>query len=158
MTLGKRLFDLAFATVLAIILAPVLLVLVVVVLVTSGRPVFYAAERMRAPDRSFRLWKLRTMYPAPGDSGVSGGDKSDRVTPVGRVLRRFRADEIPQLINVFRGDMSFVGPRPPLRQYVEEFPELYAEVLQCRPGRYGAGHAAVPQARGMAAGKVPHAG
>ena len=138
MPLAKRLFDLAFASVLTVILAPVLLVLVAVLLATSGRPVFYCAERMRTPDRPFKLWKLRTMRPAEGaNTGVSGGDKADRVTAAGRWLRRFRADEIPQLINVFRGDMSFVGPRPPLREYVERFPELYAEVLQCRPGITG---------------------
>lgn len=135
---GKRLFDLIFATLLSVILAPVLLALVVVLLLTSGRPIFYRAERMRAPGRPFMLWKLRTMRPATDDNGgVSGGNKADRVTPAGRLLRRFRADEIPQLINVFRGDMSFVGPRPPLREYVERFPEVYAEVLQCRPGVTG---------------------
>lgn len=138
MPLGKRLFDLIFATLLSVILAPVLLALVVVLLLTSGRPIFYRAERMRAPGRPFMLWKLRTMRPATDDNGgVSGGNKADRVTPAGRLLRRFRADEIPQLINVFRGDMSFVGPRPPLREYVERFPEVYAEVLQCRPGVTG---------------------
>lgn len=138
MPLGKRLFDLIFATLLSVILAPVLLALVVVLLLTSGRPIFYRAERMRAPGRPFMLWKLRTMRPATDDNGgVSGGNKADRVTPAGRLLRRFRADEIPQLINVFRGDMSFVGPRPPLREYVERFPEVYAKVLQCRPGVTG---------------------
>jgi lipopolysaccharide/colanic/teichoic acid biosynthesis glycosyltransferase len=78
------------------------------------------------------------MAPAgPDEAGVTGADKADRITPVGRVLRRTRADEIPQLWNVLRGDMSFVGPRPPLRQYVERFPELYAQVLRSRPGITG---------------------
>lgn len=138
MPLGKRLFDLVFATILTVVLAPVLLILIAVLLLTSGLPIFYCAERMRAPGRPFKLWKLRTMRPAAdANTGVSGGDKADRVTPAGRWLRRFRADELPQLINVFRGDMSFVGPRPPLREYVERFPDLYAEVLECRPGVTG---------------------
>lgn len=138
MTFGKRLFDLMFALLLSVVLVPLLLILSVVVLVSSGPPVFYRAERMKAPGKPFMLWKFRTMKPDTGDnSGVSGGDKADRVTRIGRVLRRFRADEIPQLLNVFRGDMSFVGPRPPLRQYVDRFPDLYAEVLQCRPGLTG---------------------
>lgn len=138
MTFGKRLFDLAFATLLTVILAPVLLVLIAILYFSSGRPIFYVAERMRAPDRPFNLWKLRTMTVArDGDSGVSGGNKNARVTPAGRMLRRVRADEVPQLINVFRGDMSFVGPRPPLREYVERFPELYSQVLKCRPGVTG---------------------
>jgi lipopolysaccharide/colanic/teichoic acid biosynthesis glycosyltransferase len=75
--------------------------------------------------------------PAAADSGVSGGDKAARITALGRLLRRSRLDEIPQLWNVIRGDMSFVGPRPPLRQYVERFPDLYAQVLRSRPGITG---------------------
>ena len=137
MTPQKRLFDLTLALTLALVLAVPCLVLVVVLLVVEGRPIFYVAERMRAPDRPFRLWKLRTMKVAGTDSGVSGGDKSARITPMGRFLRRARLDEIPQLWNVLRGDMSFVGPRPPLRQYVERFPALYAEVLKSRPGITG---------------------
>ena len=137
MTPQKRLFDLTLALTLALVLAVPFLVLVVVLLVVEGRPIFYVAERMRAPDRPFRLWKLRTMKVAGTDSGVSGGDKSARITPMGRFLRRARLDEIPQLWNVLRGDMSFVGPRPPLRQYVERFPALYAEVLKSRPGITG---------------------
>lgn len=137
MTPQKRLFDLALALLLAVLLAVPFAVLVVVLWLTEGRPIFYVAERMRAPGQPFRLWKLRTMKVARSDSGVSGGDKADRITPMGRFLRRARLDEIPQLWNVIRGDMSFVGPRPPLRQYVERFPALYAEVLKSRPGITG---------------------
>ena len=125
MPLSKRLFDLGFA------------LLLVVLLIIEGRPLFYVAERMRAPGRPFALWKLRTMRVVAGDSGVSGGDKTGRVTRIGAILRRARLDEIPQLWNVLKGDMSFVGPRPPLRLYVERFPELYAEVLKSRPGITG---------------------
>lgn len=137
MTFGKRLMDLALALFLGGILLLPFLVLVVVLLVLDGRPVFYVAERMRGPGRPFRLWKLRTMTVSQADSGVSGGDKSARITRTGRFLRKTRLDEIPQLWNVLKGDMSFVGPRPPLRQYVERFPELYAKVLQSRPGITG---------------------
>lgn len=137
MTLSKRMFDIALALVLVALLALPFLVLVVVLLLTQGRPIFYVAERMRAPGRPFRLWKLRTMSIAQADSGVSGGDKASRITPAGRLLRRTRLDEIPQLWNVLKGDMSFVGPRPPLRQYVERFPEVYAQVLRSRPGITG---------------------
>lgn len=133
MTLPKRALDLALALLLGALLALLLLWL----LLREGRPLFHAAERMRAPGQPFRLWKLRTMAPDPADSGVSGGDKVSRITPTGRFLRRTRLDEIPQLWNVLRGDMSFVGPRPPLRQYVERFPALYAQVLRSRPGLTG---------------------
>lgn len=136
-TPAKRLFDLALALVLVAVLAVPFAALLVVLLATEGRPLFYRAERMRAPGRPFRLWKLRTMRPAASDGGVSGGDKAARVTRAGRVLRASRLDEVPQLWNVLRGDMSFVGPRPPLREYVERFPDLYARVLQSRPGITG---------------------
>lgn len=71
------------------------------------------------------------------DSGVSGGDKSERITRTGKLLRRTRIDEFPQLWNVIKGDMSFVGPRPPLREYVETHPETYAQVLKSCPGITG---------------------
>lgn len=137
MTLSKRAFDLVLALLLAVALALPFLVLVVILLLTQGRPLFYVAERMKAPGQPFALWKLRTMTLAAADSGVSGGDKSARITRMGRFLRRARLDEIPQLWNVLRGDMSFVGPRPPLRAYVERYPAIYAQVLQSRPGITG---------------------
>ncbi|WP_045393496.1 sugar transferase [Falsirhodobacter sp. alg1] len=138
MTPAKRLFDILFALFLAILLAVPFAILLVVLLIVEGRPVFYVAERMKGVDQPFALWKLRTMRPAgPDESGVSGGDKADRVGRIGRVLRKLRLDEVPQLWNVLRGDMSFVGPRPPLRQYVERCPDLYAQVLRNRPGITG---------------------
>ena len=137
MTLSKRAFDIAVALLLMIGLAVPFSVLVVVLLVRDGRPVFFLSERMRSPERAFQLWKLRTMTVAQADAGVSGGDKSGRITRTGRFLRRTRLDEIPQLWNVLRGDMSFVGPRPPLRSYVERFPETYEAVLRSRPGVTG---------------------
>lgn len=137
MTFQKRVLDISLALVLILVLTLPFAILVIYLLLREGRPVFYVSERMRSPTRGFLLWKLRTMSVTSGDSGVSGGDKASRVTPVGKMLRKFRADEIPQLWNVLKGDMSFVGPRPPLRQYVERFPEIYGKVLQSRPGITG---------------------
>ncbi|MFQ5438988.1 MAG: sugar transferase [Paracoccaceae bacterium] len=139
MTAGKRLFDFSVAIFLLVLFLPVLAVLGCWMLMTQGRPVFYVSERMRAPGQVFRLIKLRTMESVaePNNTGVSGGDKSVRITPAGRFLRRARLDEVPQLLNVIAGDMSFVGPRPPLRVYVEDYPELYRRVLACRPGITG---------------------
>jgi lipopolysaccharide/colanic/teichoic acid biosynthesis glycosyltransferase len=137
MTPAKRLVDLALALLLGAVLALPFSALVLVLWLREGRPVFYVAERMRASGRPFMLWKLRTMAVAPPESGVSGGDKAARITATGRFLRRSRLDEVPQLWNVLKGDMSFVGPRPPLRLYVERFPDLYARVLQSRPGITG---------------------
>ena len=137
MTWRKRLFDLFFATLLVVILGPILLGLLAWLLVKQGRPLFYVAERMKGVDQPFRLWKLRTMTVTDSDSGVSGGDKEARITPAGAWLRSKRLDEFPQLWNILKGDISFVGPRPPLRQYVEQFPDLYGEVLKSRPGVTG---------------------
>lgn len=137
MTLSKRLLDLAVALLLAVILALPTLAIVLWLLLRQGRPLLYLGERIGQDLRPFRLWKFRTMAVSGVDSGVSGGDKSLRITPQGRILRRLRLDEIPQLWNILRGEMSFVGPRPPLRQYVERFPELYARVLRSRPGLTG---------------------
>lgn len=137
MTWDKRLFDLFFATLLVVILGPILLLLLLWLLLKEGRPVFYVAERMKTPEQPFNLWKLRTMTVVDADTGVSGGDKASRITPTGAWLRRKRLDEFPQLWNILRGDLSFVGPRPPLRQYVEAHPEIYEAVLKSRPGVTG---------------------
>ena len=137
MTWRKRLFDLFFVTLLIVILAPVLLALLLWLLLREGRPVFYVAERMMGIDQPFNLWKLRTMTVVESDAGVSGVDKNTRITPTGAWLRGKRLDEFPQLWNILRGDLSFVGPRPPLREYVERYPEIYREVLKSRPGVTG---------------------
>lgn len=137
MTWSKRLFDLFFVTLLIVILGPVLLALLLWLLLKEGRPLFYVAERMKTPTEPFNLWKLRTMSVVAEDSGVSGGDKTARITKTGAWLRAKRLDEFPQLWNILKGDLSFVGPRPPLRQYVEAYPEVYNEVLKSRPGVTG---------------------
>lgn len=138
MTPAKRAFDILLALGLGLILLPFFAITALLVLIFDGRPVLYISERMKGVNQPFSLLKFRTMTVArDGDAGVSGGDKSARVTRFGGFLRASRLDETPQLWNVLRGDMSFVGPRPPLRQYVERFPELYAEVLASRPGVTG---------------------
>lgn len=137
MTFGKRVFDVVFAVFLSVILAAPFLILLVVLLIAEGRPLFYVSERMKTPTQGFPLIKLRTMANVASDAGVTGGDKSARIGPVHRLLRRARLDEVPQLWNVLKGDMSFVGPRPPIRLYTEAFPDVYAQVLQNRPGITG---------------------
>jgi lipopolysaccharide/colanic/teichoic acid biosynthesis glycosyltransferase len=137
MTPAKRIFDIGFALLLMVILAVPFLILLVVLLACEGRPLFYISERMKTPTQGFALIKLRTMANVTSDGGVTGGDKTVRIRPVHHLLRRARLDEIPQLWNVLRGDMSFVGPRPPLRLYTRAYPALYAQVLQSRPGITG---------------------
>lgn len=137
MPLSKRVFDVVFVCLLLIPLSFVMAVVALILLVAQGRPILYSADRMRAPGVSFRQYKFRTMLLQEDDFGATGAHKHWRITPMGRFLRRSRIDELPQLFNILRGDMSFVGPRPPLREYVERFPAIYSQVLQSRPGVTG---------------------
>jgi lipopolysaccharide/colanic/teichoic acid biosynthesis glycosyltransferase len=137
MTFSKRLMDLVMLACLAPAFGPMLAVTTLLVWMFQGRPLLYGSERMQGPGQPFWLWKFRSMTLTNTDQGVSGGDKSARITPVGRILRRSRMDELPQLLNILRGDITIVGPRPPLRLYVERFPDLYAQVLRSRPGVTG---------------------
>lgn len=137
MTPAKRLMDICLALILGLLLLPIIILISLLILIVDGRPVFYLSERMKEPDRPFCLWKFRTMRAVDSDSGVSAGYKSARITRLGARLRRHRLDELPQLLNILRGDMSFVGPRPPLRCYVEMCPDVYAKVLRNRPGVTG---------------------
>ncbi len=137
--MARRCLDLLVAALLTITLWPVFIVVCIVLLVAEGRPLFYVSERMKGVDEPFRLIKFRTMKNTTDDqnTGVTGGDKSKRVSAVHRFLRRTRADELPQIWNVFKGDIALVGPRPPLRVYVSAYPELYAKVLRDKPGVTG---------------------
>ena len=137
MTPAKRLLDIIVALIIIVLVALPFLLVLILLLLTEGRPLFYISERMQTPTRGFSLIKLRTMRPSAENTGVTGGDKSDRIPPVYRWLRKSRFDEVPQLWNVLKGEMSFVGPRPPLRLYVEAFPDLYDQVLRNRPGMTG---------------------
>lgn len=140
MTLSKRLMDIVLALILLLPILLIITVFAVVLLIVQGRPVFYRAERMSAPGVAFTQYKLRTMAVADAaqpDRGATGAHKHWRITPIGRFLRRTRIDELPQIWNILRGDMSFVGPRPPMREFVERFPALYDQVLKSRPGVTG---------------------
>ena len=134
---GKRVCDVVSALILLVVLALPMLIVAGLLLVTQGRPLIYSGKRMRAPGRSFRQYKFRTMIRVARDGGATGAHKHWRITPLGRFLRRSRLDELPQLFNILIGDMSFVGPRPPLPEYVERFPALYTSVLESRPGVTG---------------------
>lgn len=134
---GKRVLDVALALLLLVLLSLPMLVVAGLLLITQGRPLIYAGRRMRAPGQPFRQYKFRTMILVDRDRGATGAHKHWRITRLGRFLRRTRMDELPQLFNILSGDMSFVGPRPPLPEYVARFPALYARVLQRRPGVTG---------------------
>jgi lipopolysaccharide/colanic/teichoic acid biosynthesis glycosyltransferase len=136
--LMKRLFDIAGSLLLLLAAAPLLLVMAMLVLVTNGRPVFLRQERVGCNGRRFGMWKLRTMHPNGLTHRAYEGD--ERMTPLGRLLRRYRLDELPQLINVLVGDMSLVGPRPEVGEITDSITaELPAFALRlfARPGIAG---------------------
>lgn len=137
MTPLKRLLDVVGSLVLMIVLSPLFVWLIIRILLRDGRPVFYLSERMKTVDRGFQLVKFRTMTNDNGAAGVAGGDKAHRITENGAMMRAKRLDEIPQLWNIFKGDISFVGPRPELRRYVDARRDLFEHVLKSRPGVTG---------------------
>lgn len=139
MDIRKRVLDVFVSTTLLLLFAPVLAVVLGLVLICEGRPLFHISERMQGEDQSFQMWKIRTMAQVAQADGVTGGHSMARITPTGKWLRKWRLDELPQLWNVLRGDMSLVGPRPPVRRYVLRYPALYRAVLQTRPGLTGLG-------------------
>ena len=108
----SRALSIAFAGGALFLVAPVLVIVAVAILIDSGAPVLFMQERVGLEGRPFRLLKFRTMRPASRRSSEWVGDNEDRITRVGRWLRRFRLDELPQLVNILRGDMKLVGPRP----------------------------------------------
>lgn len=124
----KRALDVAIAAALLVVLAPLVAALALLVRLTSSGPALYTQERMGLDGRRFRMWKLRTMrLDAEDSSGPVFARRSDpRVTPVGRFLRRFSLDELPQLWNVIRGEMSLVGPRPEREAFVQEFRKSFS--------------------------------
>ena len=134
---NKRIFDVFLAIFLIVIFSPLFFIISVLIYAYDGMPIFYLSERMSGVNKSFILIKFRTMRPSLENTGVSGGDKTDRITRPGKFLRKTRLDEIPQLLNILKGDMSFIGPRPPLRIYVERFPDLYSRILVNPPGVTG---------------------
>jgi len=129
----KRVLDIVLASIGVVLLAPVLTVIAAAVVIDSGTPILFRQERVGRNFRPFVLYKFRSMrVEAPGSLITASGDP--RVTRVGRFLRSTKLDELPQLINVIRGDMSIVGPRPEVRRYVELFRDDYANILSVRPG------------------------
>jgi lipopolysaccharide/colanic/teichoic acid biosynthesis glycosyltransferase len=133
----KRLLDLVVAGGGLVVIAPLLAIVAVLVKLSSPGPVFFTQERVGRGGRLFRLYKFRSMRPDSGGPSVtSGGDA--RITPVGRFLRKWKLDELPQLINVVKGEMSLVGPRPEVPRYVRHYSEEQRQVLSVRPGITGA--------------------
>jgi exopolysaccharide biosynthesis polyprenyl glycosylphosphotransferase len=143
---AKSLFDRTVALLALVALSPVLFLLALGVVLTSPGPAFFRQERVGREGRTFRIWKLRTMVVDAAELPVEGNDadgllfklrEDPRVTPFGRVLRRWSLDELPQLLNVVAGSMSLVGPRPPLATEVARYGDDVRRRLLVRPGLTG---------------------
>jgi exopolysaccharide biosynthesis polyprenyl glycosylphosphotransferase len=145
----KRSFDLFFAIFALVILSPVYLTISILILVTSGRPVFYSQKRVGIDGKVFNFYKFRSMV-KNADALITSAenvhakdhvifkDKKDpRVTPIGRILRKYSLDELPQFFNVLINDMSVVGPRPALVREVRKYDSLYERRLNAKPGVTG---------------------
>jgi len=128
-------FDVVVAGTGLIVFLPVFVLVAIAVKLTSSGPVFFKQQRMGRGFRPFSIYKFRSMVPGLPEQGdpITVGD-DPRITPVGRFLRKTNLDELPQLINVLKGEMSLVGPRPEVPRYVEMFRGDYEEILRVRPG------------------------
>jgi lipopolysaccharide/colanic/teichoic acid biosynthesis glycosyltransferase len=129
----KRFIDVVLSAGGLIALAPVLLGVAAAVRVGSPGPILFRQKRVGLGGRTFALLKFRSMRVSSGGPLVTSASDT-RITPIGKVIRKTKLDEMPQLINVLRGDMSLVGPRPEVPRYVDLFPAEYARILSVRPG------------------------
>ena len=131
----KRMFDIVVAAAALVVLFPLLVLSALLIKLDSPGPIFFKQERIGRNFRPFWIYKFRTMaQDAPARGGLVTIGEDARVTRVGRLLRKSKIDEIPQLTNILKGDMALVGPRPEVRYYVELFRRDYEEILKVRPG------------------------
>lgn len=131
----KRLFDIVASGLGLVVLSPLFLILAIWIKLDSKGPVFYRQVRVGRYNKDFRIFKFRSMR-VGSDKGslVTIGGRDPRITRSGYIIRKLKLDELPQLINVFIGDMSLVGPRPEVRHYVDYWTENQMHVLDVRPG------------------------
>ncbi len=131
----KRAFDIVASLLGLIVLSPVMLVLALMIVLDSRGGVFFRGERVGRHGKTFRIFKFRSMRPdSEGNGKWNVGEQDERITRVGHFLRKSKLDELPQLLNVLKGDMSFVGPRPELRFYVDMYTEDEMPILDLKPG------------------------
>ncbi len=138
----KRIIDIIFSFMLLVLLSPVLLLTAIAIKLDSKGPVIFKQERLGVGGRVFQIYKFRSMCVNAErmGSGVYSGKGDSRVTPIGKILRATSIDELPQLINILKGDMSFIGPRPPLTYHpweIGEYTEQQLRMFEVRPGITG---------------------
>ena len=132
---GKRVFDVIVSLFGLIILAPLFLIVALLIKISSKGPIFFVQKRVGKDFKEFNLYKFRSMVVNAPKKGLQITSSDDpRITKIGRILRKTKLDELPQLINVIKGDMSLVGPRPEVKKYVDLKKDEYKKVLSIRPG------------------------
>lgn len=130
-----RFFDIIFSIIGLVILSPLFIVLYLLIRIESKGGGFYSQERIGKNGKPFKLYKFRSMRIGSDKKGlITIGEKDNRITKIGFILRKYKLDELPQLWNVFIGDMSLVGPRPEVKKYTDLYTEEQKQVLQVRPG------------------------
>ncbi|MFM8596307.1 MAG: sugar transferase, partial [Flavobacteriales bacterium] len=146
---AKRTFDLVFSLILMIFLSPVFLLIALAVLISSGWPIFYSQTRVGYQGKTFKFYKFRSMVKDADnligevenvhekDHVIFKNKQDPRVTPVGRILRKYSLDELPQFLNVLNNTMSVVGPRPALPREVNVYSSIYERRLNAKPGITG---------------------
>lgn len=131
----KRCLDFIFALLMLVVLLPVFAIVSIAIVIDSGRPVFYKAQRGGYKENTFEIYKFRSMV--QNADKIGGGTTAlgdTRITKVGNILRKTKLDEFPNLINIVRGEMSFIGPRPELLKYTQQYDGVEKYIFQVRPG------------------------
>ena len=130
-----RFFDIIFSIIGLVILSPLFIVLYLLIRIESKGGGFYSQERIGKNGKPFKLYKFRSMRIGSDKKGlITIGEKDNRITKTGFILRKYKLDELPQLWNVFIGDMSLVGPRPEVKKYTDLYTDEQRQVLKVRPG------------------------
>ncbi len=136
----KRFFDVLFSVILFAVLSPIILIAAIAVKVDSKGPIIFRQKRLGKNGREFNMYKFRSMIVNAESGGVYSEKGDPRITRVGRFLRASSIDELPQLVNIIKGDMSFIGPRPPLTYHpwpIDEYSEEQFRMFEVRPGITG---------------------
>ena len=131
----KRILDIFFSTIGLIFISPLFVVISFLILIDSKGGIFYKQKRIGKGQKEFELLKFRSMTQGSDKKGLlTVGADDKRITKIGKFIRKYKIDELPQLINVFKGDMSLVGPRPEVKKYVDLYTKKQKKVLSVRPG------------------------
>lgn len=132
--ISKRVFDIIFSIIFLLLLSPILLIISFLVKISSEGPIFFKGVRTGKLGKSFYIFKFRSMYVGSENFAGSTSKNDLRITKIGKFIRRYKIDEFPQFVNVLKGDMSIVGPRPELIKYTDQYKNEELLILEVKPG------------------------